>query len=98
MILSNSSDNFYHVLIPQIRHILLALWDPIGIGHLDFMQDEYDSYIPRVLEILSAPHSHPAYMQDYLHYVEIDYMSVEPNLTKIKQTVEALWKISHPIQ
>ena len=97
MSLPTSSDNLYHILIPQIRHILLALWDPIGIGHLDFMQDEYDDYIPRVLEIISAPHSQPSYIQDYLHYVEIDYMGLEPNLANIHQTVDALWKISHPI-
>lgn len=98
MNISSPSHNFYHILIPQIRHILLKHWDPIGIGHLEFMQDEYDGYIPRIIEMLSATNSHPHDIQDYLHYVEIDYMNLHPNLNKIHLTAEALWKLSHPIE
>ena len=42
-------ENFY-----AIRAILINDWDPIGVSDVDQAQDEYDSYIPGILKIISS--------------------------------------------
>ena len=36
----------------DIRHVLLSVWDPIGIKDEPNAQDEYDSYLGGVYELL----------------------------------------------
>ncbi len=43
----------------EIRHVLLNVWDPIGVKDEPNAQDEYDGYIGRLYELLvsKAPQS-----------------------------------------
>ena len=36
----------------DIRHVLMSVWDPIGIKDEPNAQDEYDSYLGGVYELL----------------------------------------------
>ena len=36
----------------DIRHVLMSVWDPIGINDEPNAQDEYDSYLGGVYELL----------------------------------------------
>ena len=40
-----------------IRQILLLDWDPLGVGKKPHLNDEYNSYIPRVYAILTGSRS-----------------------------------------
>ncbi len=41
-------------LSAAIHDILIRDWDPIGLGDEQDVQDEYDSYIPGILRLLTA--------------------------------------------
>jgi hypothetical protein len=36
----------------DIRRVLLAVWDPIGVKDVPAAQDEYDSYVGQIFELL----------------------------------------------
>jgi hypothetical protein len=57
----------------EIRHVLLSVWDPIGVQDEPLAQDEYDSYLGDIYELLirRAPDSELA---DYLHWVAHERM------------------------
>jgi hypothetical protein len=40
--------------VDEIRAILLADWDPLNIGDNPRLSDEYDSYIPRILKLVTT--------------------------------------------
>jgi len=73
-----------------IRHVLLDVWDPIGIKDEPNAQDEYDRYIPRIYELLvsAAPDSELA---DYLYWMAHDRMGFDnAQIADMKETVQAL--------
>ena len=59
----------------QIRAILLRDWDPIGVRDEARAQDEYDSYIGGVYQLLvsGAP---PQSVAEHLAHVEADQMGL----------------------
>ena len=38
--------------IAAIRTVLLESWDPVGVNDVPAAQDEYDSYLPSILQLL----------------------------------------------
>lgn len=38
--------------IAAIRTVLLESWDPIGVNDVSAAQDEYDAYLPAILQLL----------------------------------------------
>jgi hypothetical protein len=60
----------------QIRHVLLEVWDPIGIRDAPNAQDEYDSYIGSLYELLTAkaPESE---LIEYLYLIVHDHMGLD---------------------
>lgn len=57
----------------QIRHVLLNVWDPIGVQDEPLAQDEYDSYLGDIYDLLirRAPDSE---LIDYLQWVAHERM------------------------
>jgi hypothetical protein len=53
-------------LVKAIRDVLLRDWDPIGCG---VPEDEYDSYIPSILNLLLQG-ADAQQISDYLHTLE----------------------------
>lgn len=80
----------------QIRRVLLEVSDPIGIRDEPNAQDEYDSYVGRLYELLVGNAS-DAELSDFLHGVAHDRMGFEEaKASDAQPTVEALKSI--PIQ
>jgi hypothetical protein len=80
----------------QIRHLLLNVWDPIGIRNEPKAQDEYDGYIGRLYELLVSrvPDTE---LIDYLHWVAHDRMGFDAaTKSDMVETVGALRKILLP--
>lgn len=68
----------------RVRQILFTHWDPIRINHLEGApEDEYDSYIPKVLGLLATPNAAEA-IAEYLCYVEESKMSLSPDPDRAK--------------
>ncbi len=76
-----------------IRHVLLDVWDPIGIKDEPNAQDEYDGYIGRLYELLvsGAP---DADLVDHLYWAAHDRMGLrEACRSDMQVTVKALREI-----
>ena len=59
----------------QIRAILMAKWDPIGVNEVAEAADEYDSYIGGVYELLERGASEES-IRAYLREIEIRSMEM----------------------
>jgi hypothetical protein len=59
----------------QIRAILMAEWDPIGVNDVPEAADEYDSYISGVYELLEHGASEES-IRAYLREIEIQSMGM----------------------
>lgn len=78
----------------QIRRVLLDVWDPIGVKDVPTAQDEYDSYLGDIYELLVTPASDTK-VAKYLYRVVHDHMSLESaDLSDMESTVKALKEIS----
>jgi hypothetical protein len=77
----------------EIRRVLLDVWDPIGIRGEPNAQDEYDSYIGRIYELLTGD-SPDRELSEYLFSVVYDLMGLDgATIGDMDATVNALRKI-----
>jgi hypothetical protein len=72
-----------------IREILLEFWDPINIGDNPNLADEYDSFIPRILQSLKKSPSDEA-LFDLLARIEEEELSATIPDDQRRRTVKAL--------
>ena len=80
----------------QIRHVLLATWDPIGVKDEPNAQDEYDGYIGRLYELLTSNAS-DAELTEYLYWAVHDHMGLDrATRPDMAVTVDALRQILLP--
>ena len=70
----------------EIRSILNADWDPIGVS--DIVDDEYDAYIGHIYSMLANSGSEQA-VADYLLSIERDRMSLQGTPTNQRLSVAA---------
>ena len=77
----------------EMRHVLLEVWDPIGIKDEPNAQDEYDGYIGKLYDLLVS-HADDSQFIDYLYWAVHDHMGLDaPSRSNIQTTVDALKKI-----
>ena len=60
----------------RIRDELLHEWDPIGIQKYPGAQDEYDSYVPDVCQLLSS-RAMEGEILNYLWWLETQHMGLQ---------------------
>jgi hypothetical protein len=78
----------------EIRHVLLNVWDPIGVRDEPNAQDEYDGYIERVYELLVGKAAQSEIV-DYLYWAAHDHMGLDAaHRSDMTGTVEELAGIS----
>ena len=77
----------------QVRDVLLNTWDPIGISDEPNAQNEYDSYIDPIYDLLISQASDDVLI-DYLHLVVFEQMGIDAaSREDMRETVTALRKI-----
>jgi hypothetical protein len=77
----------------QIRHVLLDVWDPIGIKNEPNAQDEYDGYIGKLYDMLQSK-AIESELTEYLYWAAHDNMGFDAaSRSDMAATVEALKKI-----
>ena len=79
----------------DIRKILLAEWDPIGVRDVPQAQNEYDRYIPQLTRMLMAAEPASA-LAAYLLAVEMKAMGLSGNRERAQKVSEKLRGISLP--
>lgn len=77
----------------EIRHVLLTIWDPIGIEDEPNAQDEYDSYISGIMSLL-AKRASPGEITGHLLQIANDLMGLNATAQDVQPTVSALLRIS----
>lgn len=60
----------------EVKNILLLDWDPIGIRDCPEADDEYDSYVPRVSQMLLARKTVEE-LYAYLRWLEVEYICLD---------------------
>ena len=78
--------------ILNIRQTLNHDWNPIGVGDSPELQDEYDSYIDGLLDILDDENASIDALKDYLLVIENEQMGLEPDSNKAQKVAEKLWQ------
>jgi hypothetical protein len=72
----------------EIRRVFLDVWDPIGIGGEPDGQDEYDGYLGRAFELLTASATDRE-IEDYLLWI-VERMGMDGSRVSHKAVVEAI--------
>ena len=82
----------------QIRHVLMEVWDPIGVKDAPHAQDEYDGYIGEVYDMLLGGAS-DSNLSEYLYWAVHENMGLgAATVADMSDTVAALRKIDLPSQ
>jgi hypothetical protein len=76
----------------EIRDVLLQVWDPIGVRDEPNAQDEYDSYVPGIFELLTAGASDECLGKHLLRIVN-EQMELPANGENMENTIAALRQI-----
>jgi hypothetical protein len=66
----------------KVKTILISSWDPLGVFAESSVQDEYDSYIPAISELLRKKETSETLSQ-YLQKIESDDFGLIPDKIKI---------------
>jgi hypothetical protein len=74
-----------------IRHVLLDVWDPIGVKDEPNAGDEYDGYIGRIFELLVTGGTDQEII-DYLEWA-VGRMGMDGSRASLQTVVEALRQI-----
>jgi len=77
----------------EIRRVLITTWDPIGIKDEPNAQNEYDSYLGSVFELLTNGASDDR-MCEHLLQIVTDRMELPAKKEDMQNTVVALRRIS----
>ncbi|PWC10708.1 hypothetical protein [Brenneria corticis] len=64
------------IMREKVRYILLHEWDPIGVSELTEAQDEYDSYVQPMCEIINQGKD-ATEIYSYLCWIVNDYMCLD---------------------
>ena len=81
----------------EIRHVLLDVWDPIGVKDEPNAQDEYDGYVGVIFDSLSGGATDEQ-LADRLLYFVSDRMGLKATPEKMTATVRALRAIEFPTE
>ena len=82
----------------DIRHVLMSVWDPIGIKDERNAQDEYDGYLGGVYQLLVSGASDEQ-IADHLWRIVTERMGLSAaRKTDMADTVKALRDIKLPKQ
>jgi len=73
----------------RVDEVLYYVWDPIGVADEPFARAEYDSYVPKVLELLTNQDD-PSPIAKYLAGVISEQMGFSPNISRCQQAAELL--------
>jgi hypothetical protein len=81
----------------EIRHVLLDVWDPIGVKDEPNAQDEYDGYVGLISDSLSRGATNEQLADRLLYFVN-DRMDLTATSEQMQPTIRALRAIDFPEQ
>ncbi|WP_116964866.1 hypothetical protein [Fastidiosibacter lacustris] len=80
-------------LYQAIQKLLIEEWDPIGVVDIPEAQDEYDSYVPGIYNMLiSRKSKHDIF--EYLWWLETEHMGLTGNWKQTEILAERLCSLA----
>ena len=79
----------------EIRRVLMTVWDPIGVRDEPNAQDEYDSYLGGVFDLLTGGASDDR-ISEHLWRIVTERMELPAKKDDMQSTVSALRQIQLP--
>jgi hypothetical protein len=76
-------------LYRRVEEVLHYMWDPIGVAGVPQARDEYESYAPKVFQLVRDT-ADGKDVASYLSWVSTDRMGLEPNPDSDSEVVEVL--------
>jgi hypothetical protein len=76
----------------DIRHVLMGVWDPIGVKDEPNAQDEYDGYLGGVYKLLVSGASDER-IEEHLWQIVTEQMGLDAKKADMADTVKALRNI-----
>jgi hypothetical protein len=73
----------------RVDEVLFYVWDPIGVADEPCARAEYESYVPRVLELLVSQDD-PSPIATYLADVISSRMGLSPNMSRCNEVAALL--------
>ena len=92
----NKHINYKQFIMNKIQKILLKEWDPIGIQDIPEAQDEYDSYIPSIYQIIQSKKTERE-LFDYLWWIETEHMGLSGNRRYTQTIAHKLFELSETL-
>ena len=78
----------YDLIAERVSEILYHVWDPIGVSGVPQARDEYDSYVPLVVQMLMEGKKKEEIAR-HLHRIEGETMGLSPGSRPSEQTEAA---------
>ena len=75
-----------------IKRLLLEEWDPIGVKNFPEAQNEYDSYVEGICNLLKNGASTDDIFK-YLDWIELDRMGLDRNELRTREIAARLSKL-----
>ncbi len=79
----------------DIRHVLMDVWDPIGVKDIPEAYDEYDGYLGEVMKLLVDAKTDEE-IALHLQWIITDRMGLTAKVEDMMPTVKALRAIPLP--
>jgi hypothetical protein len=73
----------------KVKDVLLQEWDPIGICDYPEAEDEYDSYVPHVSQMLRERKSTDA-LYAYLRWLEVEHICLDGDEAHTRRIADRL--------
>ena len=80
-----------------LRQLLMLEWDPIGVKGIAEAQDEYDSYIPKIYQLLIERRPRHE-LFDYLWWAVTENMGLCGNRRETERVVDLLFILPEQLQ
>lgn len=81
----------------RVDEVLYYVWDPIGISDVASTRGEYDSYVPKVLQLVEQ-HDRIGPISSHLAGIIDIKMGLKANKQKCDQTAQVLLDHKHAVQ
>lgn len=80
------------MLREKVRYAVLHDWDPIGVGHVPEAKDEYDAYIPDLVQLIVQKQTEDKIFI-YLWELETQHMGLVGNEIATRNFAKALHRM-----
>ncbi len=80
------------MLQEQVRYAVLHDWDPIRVGHVPEAEDEYDAYIPDLVQLITQKQTEDQIFM-YLWELETQHMGLVGNESATRDFAKVLHRM-----